>query len=501
MIETRMVPEQTERETYAPPPRRMRRAIAPIIGYFALICAASALAVTFFGAQTYHWRAFSVEVSIRPALTGRTSVILSPLGEISAATHRAPTAFTVALTGVSYERLKELFTPPIDRPRLEREFRAETKRDLRGFALRQIAIGALGALLVPLYLRPKRGRVWALSAFVGGAAVACMLSATAYGFNRNAFQNATYTGSLREAKWALALAKEAFNNAETLSHKLTNIADNLNTLYGRINAMPGLSSDIDTQTILHVSDIHNNAAAIRFVQDLVKRLRVSAVVDTGDLTDFGTPLETHLAGSIAQLGVPYVYIAGNHDSMDTIRALKRGKNVIVLDNSSIAVAGVTILGAPDPGIYRTIPANVETPEAQIRAADDRLLCAFTEMALKPDIVAVHNVDQARSLIGKAAIILCGHTHVPLITDDRHTVICNAGTSGASGARYFEKANGIAFSAEILSYTRTLKPKLVYIDQVILDGNLGRYSISRRTLVSAPAPRLPMAGKTIANRDQ
>ncbi len=84
------------------------------------------------------------------------------------------------------------------------------------------------------------------------------LLATVHAFDRRAFHNPTYTGSLRQAGTVIALARGAFVNAGALGDKLRDVATSLNTLYGRINALPGLVPDANTVRILHVSDIHNN---------------------------------------------------------------------------------------------------------------------------------------------------------------------------------------------------------------------------------------------------
>ena len=77
-----------------------------------------------------------------------------------------------------------------------------------------------------------------------------------------------------------------------------------------------------------------------------------------------------------------------------------------------------------------------------------------------------------------------------IRDRRNTVVCNAGTTGAAGARYFEKPEGVAFSAAILHFSRAdeeprqRRPRLLFIDQVVLDGSLNQYSLTRRTFGSS-----------------
>ena len=47
------------------------------------------------------------------------------------------------------------------------------------------------------------------------------------------------------------------------------------------------------------------------------------IVDTGDLTDFGSPPETAMVQGIRKIGYPYVFVAGNHDSQTVMRGYIR----------------------------------------------------------------------------------------------------------------------------------------------------------------------------------
>jgi len=459
----------------------------------AIIC--GGVAVTLVGARSYHWRAFGVEVRARPAFTGETLIEFTPLGELHARTHRAPLQLQVALRSISIEQLKDFVEHPPARKALEKEFLQTAHRDLRDFALWQVATASAGALLAPLILRIRRARWWLLSALAGGAFALFMLWRTASTFNPTAFDNPRYTGSLRQADWIIAMAKEAFVKAEALSVKLRNVADNLNTLYGRINRLPGLAADVDTIRVLHISDIHNNPAAVGFVQELADKMQVDCVLDTGDLTDLGLPVETELSRALANLKMPYVFLAGNHDSQATVAAVRRFPRAVVLDGNPVAVAGLILLGAPDPSSRRAAGGSVDTPPDQLQSAGEALLRTFEAMPRPPDIVCVHNPIMAEPLVGKARLILCGHVHRAYIEDRQGTLICNAGTTGAAGVRYFEDHRGVPFTAEVLAFARHPQPHLLFVDQVALNGDLGSYSITRRSFEASAAllgTRLPGA---------
>lgn len=453
---------------------------------FVLIAlAGSAFAVTLFGPRTYHWRAFDVEVSIHPTVDPATRIRFIPLGEVRAATHSAPVALQISLTNIEFEKAKQLITKPPPREELEREFTQMAKEDLNGFAVRQLLFGALGGLVAPLMFRSRRARLWLAAAVIGGGFVAVVFAITVRTFDRKAFESPTYTGSLHEARWIIGLAKDGFNKVEALSEKLRNVAANINRLYERIDAVPTLSATGDVISVLHISDIHNNPSAVEFVRELVRGSKVDLVIDTGDLTDFGSPLEAELSKEVAAIPKPYVFVAGNHDSPEIIRAVQRNHNAIILNGVPVDAAGLTILGSPDPSSAKGGANNVDTSPEALKTAGEGLANAFMRAPKPPDIVCVHDPLQAAPLLGKAALVLCGHEHRAYIEERQGTFLCNAGTTGGAGLRYLDRSYGVPFSAEILCFSKAERPQLLYADQVVLDGSLGKYSISRRTFRSEP----------------
>jgi predicted phosphodiesterase len=455
--------------------------------FLTLALAGAGMAVTLFGKQTYRWRAFELEVSIQPAMMGRTRLIFAPLGEVRAHTHATPLHLIIGLHSVSFDDIKKLIAHPPPRAEIEEELERTARRNLNDFACKQILLGAIGGLFAPVLLHTRRLLGWLLATFIGGGFVTLTFFITLRTFDENAFRNPTYTGSLREAPWVIALAKDAFSKAEALSEKLRNVANNLSTLYGRIQAIPGYTSEEDTVSLLHISDLHNNPAAVDFILALADKFAVKAVIDTGDLTDFGTPLETNLSQGFAQLKIPYLFVAGNHDSQATVRAVRAHGNAILLQGKPVEVAGLVVLGTPDPSSAREGAGSVDTPLEALSAAGEQLVRAYHQTTPRPDIVCVHNPLQAAPLIGQAPLILCGHMHRAYVEEREGTVVCNAGTTGAAGARYFERKEGVAFSAAILTFVLHPSPRLLYIDQVTLDGSLGQYSINRRSFGEAGVP--------------
>lgn len=439
-----------------------------------------AFSVTFFGAQTFHWQAFAVNVSIRPAWHGQTHLVFTPLGEIRAFTHHAPLLLQVSLQAVNLEQLHSLIAHQTAPAALQSAFTQWAQRQLVGFSLHEVLCGLLGGLLAPLLLRARRVREWLAAGLIGGGSVAGALFLSLHTFDRRAFDNLTYVGSLRQAGTVISLARTAFGSAQVLNERLRLVAANVNTLYGRINAMSTADETGPTVRILHISDIHNNPAAVSFVQALATRFDVQAVVDTGDLTDFGTPVEAKLTHGLGLLRVPHVFVAGNHDSQATLRAVAASRSTVILNGQPVQVAGLTVLGLPDPSSARAGVGSVDTPPAALAVAGAQLAAAVHALPQPPDIVCVHNPVQADMVLGKVPLVLCGHLHRAYVTRNGRTIICNAGTTGGAGLRYFDRSEGVPLSAAVLTFTRAPHPHLLFVDMVVLSGSLDEYSITRST---------------------
>lgn len=433
-------------------------------------------------------------------MAGSTRLRFIPLGEVLATTHKTPLALQISLINIAFDDAKKLITNPPPRKALESEFTRIARLDIKDFAQHQILFGAIGGLIAPLLMRPKRFRYWLLSSALGGGFVALIFLATLRTFNPTAFESPKYTGSLQQAEWIITLVKDGFNKAEALSEKLKNVAANLSKLYERINAVPRIPADEQTISILHITDIHNNPAAVAFVRELVQTTHVDMVIDTGDLTDFGSPLEADLSKGISQIKVPYVFLAGNHDSPAVLEAVRSYPTAIIMEGKPIEVKGLSILGSSDPSSAKAGADSVDTSPEALLLAGEKLASAYQKAPRPPDIVCVHDPRQGEPLIGKAKLILCGHEHRSYIVVKSGTIICNAGTTGAAGGRYFDKASGVPLSASLLRFTRPPAPRLLFIDRVVLDGTLNQYSISRETFnnelptpkysPSAPLPALP-----------
>ena len=54
--------------------------------------------------------------------------------------------------------------------------------------------------------------------------------------------------------------------------------------------------------LLHVSDLHLNPAGFDLMRQVVDQFQVDGVLDTGDITDWGSAPENQLIGSVGSSG-------------------------------------------------------------------------------------------------------------------------------------------------------------------------------------------------------
>jgi predicted phosphodiesterase len=328
--------------------------------------------------------------------------------------------------------------------------------------------------------------------------------------------------------------RDVFVKFEELSGQLKTIAQNLHTLYGRIDSVSNTlmpDEEGDTFRVLHISDIHNNVAAFPFVREVANKFQVAFIVDTGDLTDFGSALEAGIMQGIRRLPYPYVIALGNHDSPKVGKALADVPNVTLLDGTLKTVKDVRIIGIPNPAAARQGLEGINPSPEEMKANQTELLQRIRALPEPPDIVAIHDPRQAYMVWGRVPLVLCGHMHQqgieeqtappagtavpdiprtePALTTPAtiKTVVCNAGTTGAAGTRYFSKKTGVPFTCAVLTFRRPpqsgrtadakpptgasagprARPTLYAIELISLDGSLHEYSLSRRTFPAPPTP--------------
>jgi predicted phosphodiesterase len=332
----------------------------------------------------------------------------------------------------------------------------------------------LGAVL--LVLLPGRRWSWIVAGMTGGVlGTGTLLTLTWTSFTTDAFREPAFTGSLERAPQLIrAIQEQNFTLTEARS-RARGAAASLSralTLLGR----PVGDPHSDTVAILHIGDIHSNPLGLEFARELAARFQVDAIVDTGDLTSFGEPIEARIGELVASTGVPYLFVAGNHDSPPIRDAIAALPNVVVLDGGVHDVGGVRIQGFADPAF--TAAGEVSNAEhgRAVRSFAREVGSAVGRD--KPDVLAVHHPSLADASLGKVPLVLAGHRHRQASRHSRNTLVLEVGSSGATGLGSFLADIDFAYEAQVLYFRDGVATAY---DYVRFRGLGSDFQIQRRTL--------------------
>jgi predicted phosphodiesterase len=412
---------------------------------------------------------FDCTATAHPSLRSSTTLQIAPLGSIELDTHAAPVAVVLRVDELRPEEAERFATQPELLEGLGDELADDARRALETLAatavLASVAGGAIGALAARVDWR---------SAIVGGGIgiliAGSIGSAAALTFRPEAVAEPRYTGLLTIAPRAVGDVEALIRRFDDYRAQLTDLVANVTELYRAAESLPTFDPGDDAVRVLHVSDIHLNPQAFDLANQVVDQFEVDAVVDTGDITDWGTEPESQLVNRIAELEVPYVYVRGNHDSRQTQAAVAAQPNAVVLDGQAAEVAGLRVWGIGDP---RYTPDKAESDsESEIaviseyaEVVEDRL-----EEAEPPavDVVAVHDERAARLVGDETPLVLAGHRHRARADTIDDALLLVEGSTGGAGLRGLQGEEPEPLTCTVLYFDADTR-RLVAYDRITLEG--------------------------------
>ncbi|MFR0353539.1 metallophosphoesterase family protein [Streptomyces sediminimaris] len=410
-------------------------------------------------------------MTLRPSLTGGTKINVSPLGALQLDSHRAPLRLDVNVDQLDPVRSQALVDHPERLSGLQDEVTRDVEHGTRDLALRSCVAVVSGATALGLavYRRPRR----ALAA--GGTALALLVASGASAYltwNPKSVLEPRYSGLLSSAPSLIGNARSIVTEFDVYQKELARLVTNVTKLYDVTSTLPAYRPDPSTVRVLHVSDIHLNPASWKIIASLVQQYKVDVIVDTGDTMDHGTAAENGFLDPIADLGAPYVWVRGNHDSRVTQRYLSRMKNVHVLDDGRAqTVAGLRFAGIGDPQFTpdRSNPRGADQSE---QLAGDRLASALRDQknaGTPVDVAMAHEPSAAREVDGEVPLVLCGHLHHEGDEILKYgTRLRMEGSTGGSGLRALEHKYPAPVEASILYFDRDTR-RLQAWDSIKLGG--------------------------------
>ncbi|MFF7986568.1 metallophosphoesterase [Streptomyces sp. NPDC007901] len=410
-------------------------------------------------------------MTLRPSLTGGTKINVSPLGALYLDTHTAPVRLDVNVDQLDPVRSQALVDHPERLSGLQDEVAHDVEHGTLDLAVRSCVAVVSGATALGLavYRRPRR----ALAA--GGLALALLATsgATAYAtWNPKSVLEPRFSGLLSSAPALVGNARSIVTEFDVYQKELARLVTNVTKLYDVTSTLPAYAPDPGTLRVLHVSDIHLNPASWKIIASLVEQYKVNVIVDSGDTMDHGTAAENGFLDPIADLGVPYVWVRGNHDSPLTQRYLQRMKNVHVLDDGRAeTIAGLRFAGIGDPQ-FTPDRSTVPGGDAAEEQAGDRLATALREQRAADapvDVAIVHEPSAARMTDGEVPIVLAGHLHHEQTELLPHgTRLRVEGSTGGSGLRAVEGKYPDPIEASVLYFDRDSR-RLQAWDEIKLGG--------------------------------
>ncbi|MEU1487246.1 metallophosphoesterase [Streptomyces sp. NPDC005752] len=410
-------------------------------------------------------------MTLRPSVSGGTKINVSPLGALELDSHRAPVRLDVDVDQLDPERSQALVKHPERLSGLQEEVTADVASGTRELAVRSCVAVVSGATALGLvvYRRPRR----ALAA--GGLALALLAASgvSAYAtWNPKSVLEPKFSGLLSSAPSVVGDARSIVTEFDVYQQELARLVTNVTKLYDATSTLPVYQPDPGTIRVLHVSDIHLNPAAWHIISSLVEQYEIDVIIDSGDTMDHGTAAENGFLDPVRDLGAPYVWVRGNHDSKQTQAHLEKTKNVHVLDEGdAVDVAGLRIAGTGDPQFTpdRSRPTGGKASE---QLAGTRLASALRdqERAGTPvDIAVAHDPDAARKTDGTVPLVLAGHVHhrvnelLPL-----GTRLKVEGSTGGGGLRAVQNQKPEKVRASVLYLDRPTRHLQAW-DEITLGG--------------------------------
>jgi predicted phosphodiesterase len=452
-----------------------RRHLPVLLAFLGLM-----LFINLFSATDYQLLSAVVNLQVSVGQQGQTRIIVPPLGQVGAFTHWLPVRLNLELKSVDLSLLETIvFSPSVNSPNLLSEIKKSALRILLLFIMKVIALGAVGSAFLVYLGGCRTGRRLFLSGIFGAVMVVLIVGVLVVSYDLSAFEELEYQGMIEAAPWVLSLAWDAFAQVEELGARVQALASNLYSLLREVESLGPLGLVQAEVLVLHVSDIHNNPVAYNFAKQVADSFPVDFIMDTGDLTDWGTALEVEIAARIGEFRLPYLFVSGNHDSPQVLQKVSGIPNAVLITGEEQMISGLRIAGTGDlvADSYLATPASLQELEAYAQKLNEK----WSEVDNPPDIFMVHNHRVAEALEpGLFPVVVFGHTHSWGIVERGNTVYCNAGTTGAAGLRGFQSREPLPYSLSLLYFNRDDQNnlRLQAVDGVHVTGKGTSFSLQR-----------------------
>jgi predicted MPP superfamily phosphohydrolase len=417
-------------------------------------------------------------LTIEVSPTGGSVLSLPPLGELSLKSHDGPFRLHADVTQINEADAREIFKDPQSLQGLDREVAADLQTGVRKLVIRAAGSAVLGAVLLGVPVFRRRFRRALLAGAVAAVAIAAGGGAAAATFDPQAINEPRYTGLLASAPSVVGDAGDIVTGYKKYEKQLAKIVTNVSRLYDVTSTLPAFAPSTSTIRVLFVSDLHINPGSWDVIRSVTKQFDVDFIVDTGDISDHGTAAENAYVQPIGTLGVPYVFVRGNHDSLITEDAIRKLPNAIVLENQVREVDGLRLAGIGDPRFTPDKDLRDQSASISVKVTGESLasLIRGQPAGAPVDIAMMHDPEGVAEVDGTVPLALAGHFHRRFQEElPFKTLLFVQGTTGAAGLRGLEGEKPAPSTASVLYFDRATRALQAWDDITL--GGLGLTSVS------------------------
>jgi predicted MPP superfamily phosphohydrolase len=461
---------------------------------------------------------FQLDIAVAPSWNGDSQLEIPPLGAIRVDSHDGPAKLTGRIELLDEARTRQLINNPAQIEAASDQAVDDVRNAIAWLGLRAGLAAVLGAALLGLIVFRSFRRM-ALTAAVGLSLVLGTVASAAATWNSASIREPHYEGLLTNVPAVIGDARTIYDRYGEYRGELIRIVTNLSRTYSNLSSLPAYQPDPNTVRVLHVSDLHLHPTSYEVIGAVVDQFGVNVVADTGDLTHWGSPVENSYVQNIGKLGVPYVFVRGNHDSPGTAAAVAAQPNAVVLDNAVRDVAGLTFAGIGDGSFTADKTGGEDTPgEDKAAATGTRLAETVTAYnaargvgpspsptATPPaaplatpaptrspgtpaaktdgvDIMLVHSPTAGEQLADAGPLVLAGHTHQRKIHElDDDTRMMVEGSTGANAFRGIGSRDPSPLRMTLLYFSP--EGELQAYDEITVSGAGQSKAELKRTLIA------------------
>lgn len=439
-----------------------------------------------------------INMALRPSLDGGTVVDVRPLGTLRFDTHSGPVQLNLSIEAVHPEAAEEILQNPRWADRLPETIETDLMGGVQDLLIRAVICAVVAGFVAGLIVfRDFFQGLW--SALGAILVVAAMAVTAALSFNPQAIAEPRYTGLLTGVPSLVGNAQSIVTKFSEYRGQLAKLVTNISRLYEAGSTLPIYDPDPDTIRVLHISDLHIYPPSWNVVRSLIDQFKINLVIDTGDISDHGTKIENAYVEEIGKLGIPYVFVRGNHDSMATQKAVEQQKNAIVLDDRVAEVAGLRIYGIGDPRFTPDKSVDGDEDPASLAALGrekaagvappewPRSSSTTAPQRSPVDLVAVHDPTIGRSFYGSVSLVLAGHVHARSTElSPTGTRLMIQGSTGGAGLRGLEHEDPTPLQASVLYFSKDSRRLQAWDDVTV--GGFGEQRIDIRREIEADPGR-------------